>query len=95
MIEQVPRIQDDDARAVAALSEKLNLPEREVVEIYRIEFDRLAEQARIPNFLSVLAMRNTKSILKTARTVAQLDLAAFAFAFTASIWAFALSLHAF
>ena len=66
MIEAVSTIQDDDARAVAALSEKLNLPEREVVEIYRIEFDRLAEQARIPNFLSVLAMRNTKSILRAS-----------------------------
>jgi hypothetical protein len=59
-------MQDDDARAVAALSEKLNLPEREVVEIYKIEFDRLAEQARIPNFLSVLAMRNTRSILRAS-----------------------------
>ncbi|HWX28803.1 MAG TPA: DUF3562 domain-containing protein [Steroidobacteraceae bacterium] len=68
MIEPVPRIQDDDARAVAALSEKLNLPEREVVEIYKIEFDRLAEQARIPNFLSVLAMRNTRSILRASGT---------------------------
>jgi uncharacterized protein DUF3562 len=68
MIESVSRIQDDDARAVAALSEKLQLPEREVVEIYKIEFDRLAEQARIPNFLSVLAMRNTKSILRSSGT---------------------------
>jgi hypothetical protein len=68
MMESVSRIQDDDARAVAALSEKLQLPEREVVEIYKIEFDRLAEQARIPNFLSVLAMRNTKSILRSSGT---------------------------
>jgi hypothetical protein len=68
MIEAVSTIQDDDARAVAALSEKLNLPEREVVEIYKIEFDRLAEQARIPNFLSVLAMRNTRSILRASGT---------------------------
>jgi hypothetical protein len=68
MIESGSRIQEDDARAVAALSEKLQLPEREVVEIYKIEFDRLAEQARIPNFLSVLAMRNTKSILRASGT---------------------------
>jgi hypothetical protein len=68
MIESVSRIHDDDARAVAALSEKLQLPEREVVEIYKIEFDRLAGQARIPNFLSVLAMRNTKSILRSSGT---------------------------
>jgi hypothetical protein len=66
MNESLSKIQDDDARAVAALSEKLNLPEREVVEIYKIEFDRLAEQARIPNFLSVLAMRNTRSILRAS-----------------------------
>jgi hypothetical protein len=68
MIESVSGIQDDDARAVAALSEKLQLPERQVVEIYKIEFERLAEQARIPNFLSVLAMRNTKSILRSSGT---------------------------
>jgi hypothetical protein len=63
MIESMSSIEENDARAIAALSEKLKVPEEEVVKVFRIELDRLSVQARIPNFLSVLAIRNTKSIL--------------------------------
>lgn len=55
---------ENDARAIQALSEKLKVPELKVIEVYRTEFNRLAAQSRIETFLGVLAMRNTKSILR-------------------------------
>ena len=57
---------ENDARAIQALSEKLKVPERKVIEVYRTEFNRLAAQSRIETFLGVLAMRNTKSILRNS-----------------------------
>jgi hypothetical protein len=64
MTESVSKFEGDHARAIATLAEKLKIPQDEVVEIFRKEFDRLAVQARIPTFLVVLAMRNTRSILR-------------------------------
>jgi hypothetical protein len=55
---------EDRARTIKALSDKLQVPMQEVGEIYGREFDRLARGARIPTFLSVLAMSNTRSILR-------------------------------
>ena len=55
---------DDDTRAIQALSEKLKVPELKVIEVYRAEFKRLAAQSRIGTFLSVLAIRNTRSLLR-------------------------------
>jgi hypothetical protein len=57
-------VDSDPSRAIAALSHELHLPKERVLEIYRMEFDRLATRARIPTFLVVLAMRNTRSILR-------------------------------
>jgi hypothetical protein len=57
---------DNDALAIQALSEKLKVPELKVIEVYRTEFKRLAAQSRIETYLGVLAMRNTKSILRNA-----------------------------
>jgi hypothetical protein len=67
MTESVSKFEGDHATAIATLSEKLKIPKDEVVEIYRKEFDRLAVHARIPTFLVVLAMRNTRSILRAGR----------------------------
>jgi hypothetical protein len=64
MTESVSPLQNDHARAIATLSDKLHVPLHEVGEIYQKEFDRLAERARIPTFLVVLAMSNTRSILR-------------------------------
>jgi len=55
---------EDDSRAIQALSEQLQVPELKVTEVYRAEFSRLAAQSRIDTFLSVLAMRNTRSLLR-------------------------------
>ena len=64
MTESVSRLENDHVRAIATLSDKLHVPVHEVGEIYKKEFDRLAEGARIPTFLVVLAMSNTRSILR-------------------------------
>ena len=63
MTEPTSPLEADQVRAIAMISDKLQLPVGEVSEIYRKEFDRLAVQARIPTFLVVLAMRNAQSIL--------------------------------
>jgi len=36
----------------------------EIGKIYETEFDRLARGARIPTYLGVLALSNTRSILR-------------------------------
>jgi uncharacterized protein (DUF2126 family) len=64
MTESFSRLESDHVRVIASLSDKLKIPVHEVDEIYKREFDRLALQARIPTFLVVLAMRNTRSILR-------------------------------
>jgi hypothetical protein len=50
--------------AINALSERLKVPTLKVIEVYRSEFKRLAAHSRIETYLDVLAMRNTKSILR-------------------------------
>jgi len=52
-----------DAKAVAALSEELQVPADDVVEVYKHEFSRLHAQARIKTYVGILAMSNTKNIL--------------------------------
>lgn len=66
MTGSVPPQETEQDRAIAQISDMLRLPVHEVGEVYKREFFRLAEQARIPNFLAVLAMRNTRSILLSA-----------------------------
>lgn len=67
MTETFPDVEREHLRVVASLSDELNMPEQEVDEIFTREFDRLAAQARIPTFLVVLAMRNTRTILRERR----------------------------
>jgi len=52
---------------VEELSNELHLPVNEVREIYRQQLKRLAAEARIRGFLGVLAMRNTRSVLRGGR----------------------------
>jgi hypothetical protein len=65
MGESIPSSDDDAAqRAIQALSEELHVPEMKVLEVYKTEYRRLSAQSRIATFVSVLAMRNTRSILR-------------------------------
>jgi hypothetical protein len=66
MMESVVDSPNIDDRAIHELSEKLRVPELRVVEVYKTEFKRLAAQSRIQTYVSVLAMSNTRSILRDA-----------------------------
>lgn len=55
------------ARAIAALSEKLHLPLDEVRQAYLKELDRLKSQARIRRFVDVLAVSSTRSVLRCGK----------------------------
>ena len=57
----------DYSSAVVALSENLQVSAHVVQEIYSQEFDRLAMKARVQSFVGVLAMRNTRAILREGR----------------------------
>lgn len=63
----VPATEKEYVHAIAALSDKLGVGTTEVAAVFRSELDRLAERARITNFLIVLALSKTRSILR-ART---------------------------
>jgi hypothetical protein len=56
-----------DERIIADLSRCFSVPFKNVQSIYREQLRRLAEGARIRDFLSVLAMRKTRSILNDDR----------------------------
>jgi Protein of unknown function (DUF3562) len=68
MNESMSGAENFDADAVAALSEKLHVSASDVVEIYRDEFTRLNTQARVKTYVGVLAMSNTKNILRKKTT---------------------------
>jgi uncharacterized protein (DUF2126 family) len=69
MAESNPDSDDDARRAIQALSEQLDVPEVKVLEVYKTEYRRLSAQSRIATFVSVLAMRNTRSILRDSGAV--------------------------
>ena len=54
----------EHGQAIAALSAKLGVSAHDVAAIFRCELDRLAAGARITNFLIVLALSKTRSILR-------------------------------
>jgi hypothetical protein len=56
-------LEDEHVQAIAALSEKLGVGVKEVAKVYKQEFEKLAARARVPNFLSVLALNRARSIL--------------------------------
>jgi hypothetical protein len=49
---------------IARLSHQLQVPLHEVSAIYGAQLERLAAGARIQNFLGVLALRNTRDVLR-------------------------------
>ncbi len=63
MDESMSSAETYDAKALAALSEKLHVSASAVVEVYNGEFTRLQAQARVKTYVGVLAMSNTKDIL--------------------------------
>ena len=64
MTEAASPQENTQIRTIGALAHQLRVPMQEVAEIYQSEFDRLALAARIPTYLSVLALSNTRSILR-------------------------------
>jgi len=64
MAESASHLQTDHFGAIATFANELKVPMQEVGAIFESQFDRLAVQARITNFLVVLAMRNTRSIIR-------------------------------
>ncbi len=64
MIDVIADLTEDQRRAIATLCQKLTLAEDEVSGVFRQEFARLAAHASVPTYLCVLAMNNTKSLLR-------------------------------
>lgn len=54
----------EHAQAIEALSEKLGVHTNDVAAVFRSELDRLTAGARITNYLIVLALSRTRSILR-------------------------------
>jgi len=50
--------------AIAALSHELSVPLPQVDEVYQQQFSALAAQARVRSFLGILALRQTRAILR-------------------------------
>ena len=66
-MDAIPTTDDGSEKALQALAETFHVPEVKVFEVYESEYRRLAAESRITNFVSVLAMRNTRSILRDTR----------------------------
>ena len=62
-----------DAQAIAALSSKLGVSMKDIVDVYKTQFDRLAAGARVTEFLIVLALNRTHSILRAHRARATVN----------------------
>ncbi len=69
MTDADPAGEEGNEREFQALAESLQVPKLKVVEVYKTEYGRLAAGARIATYVSVLAMRNTRSILRAAGSV--------------------------
>ncbi len=72
MAESASHLPTDHLGAIAKLADELRVPVQIVGAIFESQFDRLAVQARITNFLVVLAMQNTRSILREGERRASL-----------------------
>ena len=57
----------DVEHLIATLSEHLDIPAQQVGEIYWEQLERLSADARIPDFLIILALRNARRILRARR----------------------------
>ena len=56
--------------AIATLAEKLGIAIKDVAAVYTAEFAKLAAGAHVTNFLIVLALSRTRSILAARRRTA-------------------------
>ncbi len=61
--------QIDVGALIAELSIELDVSREQAGEIFRAQLSRLSAEARIRDFLPVLALRNTKAILRGSRRV--------------------------
>jgi len=59
-----PEAPSDPAQVLGELSRELNIPFDDVENLYREEFERLASSARISQFISLLAVKNTRRALR-------------------------------
>jgi hypothetical protein len=59
-------LEKEHVQAIQALSEKLGVGMKDVAKVYKAEFEKLAAGARVTNFLIVLALNRTRSILGSA-----------------------------
>lgn len=50
--------------AIERLSTDLHIPAGEVATVYWAQLDRIGESARIDHYLSILAARNARSLLR-------------------------------
>ena len=69
---QLP-MERSDARAIVALSGKWCVSMNDLANVYKTEFDRLAAGARVTEFLIVLALNRTRSILRARRARAAVN----------------------
>jgi len=65
---QTAQASGDLSQTIAHLSEKMQVPLDRIQEIYAGEVDRLAAAARIQQFVSILAIGRTRTILRESRT---------------------------
>ncbi len=64
---QTDRAANDLTQTIVHLSEKMQVSLDEVHQIYSSEFSRLAAEARIQQFVSILAIGRTRTILRESR----------------------------
>jgi hypothetical protein len=57
----------DHRSAIARLAGELHVPPPQVEAIYRVQLDRLAETARIPRYLGLLAAKRTRGMLRSSK----------------------------
>ncbi len=64
---QTVRVSNDLFQTITHLSEEMQVPLDRIHEIYVGEVNRLAAQARIQQYVSVLALGRTRTIVRESR----------------------------
>jgi len=59
-----PENQTDHSRIVAFLAKESQLPLADVARLYEVEFAKLAVDARVTQFLDIIAIRHVQAILR-------------------------------
>jgi hypothetical protein len=65
---QTAQASSDLSQTMTHLSKKMQVPLDRIHEIYAGEVNRLAAEARIHQFVSILAIGRTRTILRESRT---------------------------